>query len=401
MSLLSREKVPPEVLEVVERLQGAGHQAYLVGGCVRDLLRSETPKDFDVATSARPEVVGTLFKRVIPTGIEHGTVTVIVGRAHVELTTFRAESDYVDGRRPSKVEFHEEIEADLSRRDFTINAMAWDPVGAGRLVDPFGGQADLSAGVVRCVRSALERFSEDGLRALRAVRFATVLDFAVEPATQAAIPLTLHVFRKVAGERVQQEFAKLLRAPAAPRGLGLLRDTGLLGAFFPEAVGADFTAVGRAPVDEALRLAVLLPGAPAVREVLLRLKFPGRVAEEAAALTAHEALPPVDAAEPTLRRWAARADPARVPRLLDLAEARTGAPSPLRPRLEALLAAQPPLTARALALDGKAIMAALGVGPSRAVGDATRFLLELVLDDPARNTPESLTAALAGWKRPE
>lgn len=407
MSLLSPENVPDPVRVVVRALKAAGHQAFLVGGCVRDLKRGQRPKDFDVATSARPEQVKQAVRpaKVIPTGIEHGTVTVVHSGHHVEVTTFRAESDYVDGRRPSKVEFHEEIEADLSRRDFTINAMAWDP-DDDRLVDPFGGEADLDARVVRCVRSAHERFSEDGLRALRAVRFATVLDFALDPDTQAAIRPTLHVFRKVAGERIQQEFVKLLLAEGrAPRGLALLRDTGLLAEFFPEAVGADFEAVGRAPLDATVRLALLCLQAPAPREVVLRLKFPGKVAEEAGALVALHPLPAASASDAELRRWAARVTPERVPALFALAAAREPAPAAeraaLQARVQALLAANPPLTARQLALDGKAIMALLGVGPSPAIGHATRHLLELVLEDPRRNSRESLTAALKAWTLPQ
>lgn len=400
-ALLSREHVPREVLRVVEGLKGAGHQAFLVGGCVRDLLRGHEPKDFDVATSARPEAVKQVFRRVIDTGIEHGTVTVVEQGRHVEVTTFRAESDYVDGRRPSRVEFHEEIEADLSRRDFTINAMAWDPTAGAAVIDPFGGQGDLARRVVRCVRSAHERFSEDGLRALRAVRFATVLDFTLDAETEAAIRPTLPVFRKVAGERMQQELAKLLLAPSASRGLALLQSTGLLESFFPEAVGADFEAVGLAPRDEATRLALLVRAGAAVRDVVLRLKFPSRVAAEAAALAGCPPVPPPTASDAELRRWLAQVEVERVPAVLAFVTAREGSAPPAQPRLEALLAQRPPLNAKALALDGKAIMAALGVPPGPVVGQATRYLLELVLEEPARNTAELLRASLAEWKRPE
>ena len=398
-TLLVADTVPPAVLEVLRGLQQAGFRAFLVGGCVRDMLRGQPPKDFDVACSARPEEVQKLFKKVIPTGIDHGTVTVVLRGQHVEVTTFRAETDYVDGRRPSKVEFHLDIEADLGRRDFTMNAIAWDPT-TGELVDPFGGQADLAARTVRCVRDAFERFSEDGLRPLRAVRFATVLDFQLEPATEAAIPRTLGIFRKVAVERVQQEFAKLLLAPSATRGLRLLASTGLLGAFLPEANPAEFDAVGRAPAEDFLRLALVLWGQGAPRDVAVRLKFPTRVADECAALVLKGELPPKDSSDAALRRWLARLDVARARPALDLHDARGSAPPGMRARIEAIVAAQPPLTARQLALDGKAIMAALGAGPSPVVGQATRHLLELVLDEPALNTPEALAAALKAWPPP-
>lgn len=398
-NLLTPQTVPPAVLEVVRGLQTGGFRAFLVGGCVRDMLRAQPPKDFDVATSARTEEVQRLFKKVIPTGIDHGTVTVLLRGSHVEVTTFRSETDYVDGRRPTKVEFHDNIETDLARRDFTMNAIAWDPT-SNELVDPFGGQEDLVRRTVRCVRDAMERFSEDGLRPLRAVRFATVLDFTLDPATEAAIPRTLPIFRKVAAERVHQEFAKLLLAPSATMGLRLLTSTGLLGEFLPEAAAGEFEAVGRAPKDEVIRMALLLLGQAQPREVMVRLKFPTRTCEETAALVLRSELPPPDASDAQLRRWLAKLEAVRAGPLLSLHEARGSAPAGLRGRVEAILSSNPPLTTRQLALDGKALMAALGTGPSPAIGQATRYLLELVLDDPARNTAEALLSALKGWKPP-
>ena len=423
--------IPPAVTEVLTRLKGAGHAAFLVGGCVRDMFRKVAPKDFDVATAATPPQVQALFKRVIPTGIDHGTVTVVTRGLHVEVTTFRSEGGYHDGRRPSKVEFHTDIEADLSRRDFTINAMAYDPLApppADPVVDPFGGRADLKAKVVRCVRDAHERFSEDGLRALRAVRFATVLDFTLDPDTEKAIPPTMPVFRKVALERVNQELTRLLLAPHAPTGLGLLERTTLLDEIAPEAKGADFAAVGRAPPELPLRLAVLFVRCDRVRDVLLRLKFPNKVADDAAQLVRLRELPPADASDAQLRRWLSKVGAARAEPILelnralgeftdsrevdgslaefehppDLREERVdvneAVPTTLEARLHLVLAQKPPLTTRELALDGSGIMAALNVGPSAIVGQATRHLLELVLDDPGRNTPQALTDALRTWQ---
>ncbi len=394
--MLSSSSVPPAVLSVVTALQEAGHRAFLVGGCVRDLLRGQSPRDFDVASAARPEQVQGLFRRVIATGVQHGTVTVLEKGARVEVTTFRAEGAYLDGRRPSSVDFHDDVTVDLSRRDFTMNAIAWDPL-SGELVDPFGGQADLRARLIRAVREPMARFLEDGLRPLRAVRFATVLDFSIEASTAAAIPPTVHVFRRVAMERIQQEFDKLLRAPAVTKGLTLLQQTSLLAAFFPEAVDRDFEAVARAPADEAVRLAVLLLGTPQAREVVVRLKYPGRVAELVGALAAQPELPRGDASDAALRRWLSHLTAARAGPLLAVHRALGSAPAGLQARVEALLAAAPPLTSRELALDGKALMEALGTGPSPLVGQATRFLLEVELEDPSQNTPEGLRAALRGF----
>lgn len=407
--------VPRPVLDVIARLRELGHAAYLVGGCVRDSLRGVHPKDFDVATSALPQEVQRAFRKVIPTGIQHGTVTVLMEQTHVEVTTFRSESDYHDGRRPSAVTFEQDIVKDLSRRDFTINAMAWNPLNH-ELVDPFGGQEDLKARLVRCVGSAIERFSEDGLRPMRAVRFAAVLDFTLDAATQAAIPATLPVFRKVAHERVREEFVKLLLSKREAFGLELLAVTGLMEVFLPELTRTEAeaarlarAAASAAPADVELRLSALLADLvdpQQAEEIGVRLKFPTKVVERVRLFVTHAALERhVGDSEPALRRLLARVGLANVEPLTQVARARIQVREPARlaelealfGRLLALVAAKPPLTSKDLALNGGAIMAALGVGPSPIVGEATRFLVEQVLDEPARNQPEKLKELLGDW----
>jgi tRNA nucleotidyltransferase (CCA-adding enzyme) len=407
--------VPRPVLDVIARLRELGHAAYLVGGCVRDSLRGVHPKDFDVATSALPQEVQRAFRKVIPTGIQHGTVTVLMEQTHVEVTTFRSESDYHDGRRPSAVTFEQDIVKDLSRRDFTINAMAWNPLNH-ELVDPFGGQEDLKARLVRCVGSAIERFSEDGLRPMRAVRFAAVLDFTLDAATQAAIPATLPVFRKVAHERVREEFVKLLLSKREAFGLELLAVTGLMEVFLPELTRTEAeaarlarAAASAAPADVELRLSALLADLvdpQQAEEIGVRLKFPTKVVERVRLFVTHAALERhVGDSEPALRRLLARVGLANVEPLTQVARARIQVREPARlaelealfGRLLALVAAKPPLTSKDLALNGGAIMASLGVGPSPIVGEATRFLVEQVLDEPARNQPEKLKELLGDW----
>ena len=397
--ILSRAVVPAGVRSVLERLLGAGHEAWLVGGGVRDLLRGGQPKDWDVATDAVPEQVLKLFRRVVPTGIAHGTVTVLVPGGHVEVTTFRAESAYLDGRRPGSVAFHRDLVADLARRDFTINALAFDPVG-GRFRDPFGGQEDLARRRVRCVGVAAERFGEDGLRPLRAVRFATVLEFELDPETEAAIPGALSVFDKVALERRREELLKLLLAPGVGRGLELLRRTGLLDRLLPELDELRDPErnlrVSRAlPVLE-VRLAALLGGVAQPETALDRLRLPAKVTETVGALLAHP-LPPEASTwtDAEVRRWLVRVGPERWELARTLADASGVDPDgALGRRIAAILAARPPLSAKDLALDGAAIMQTLGVGPSPAVGEATRFLLDRVLDRPDLNTPDQLRELL-------
>jgi tRNA nucleotidyltransferase (CCA-adding enzyme) len=396
--------VPDGVLAVLERLHADGHEAYLVGGCVRDLVTGRLPHDWDVATQAVPAQVQRLFQKVIPTGIAHGTVTVLVPGGQVEVTTYRVEAGYADGRRPDRVEFRRDLEEDLARRDFTINAMAFDPQ-AKEFRDPFQGLEDLTRRRVRCVGDAVARFGEDGLRPLRAVRFATVLDFELEADTESAIPGALDVFRKVAQERVRDEFLKLLLAPGVARGLRLLATTGLLAVAFPELeavvrVGAG-EAVAAVPGRAEVRLAALLAQAEQREVVLERLRLPVRVMEEVRALLAHPIPPRASGwTDAEVRRWAAALGRERVADGLALAAAVGLEAAPrVRANVERVLAAHPPLTVRELALGGRAVMEVLDVGPSPVVGEATRWLLDQVLADPGRNTEATLREALGDWSR--
>lgn len=399
---LARARVPPGVLDVLERLQEAGFEAYLVGGCVRDMVTDRAPNDWDVATQAIPAEVQRLFRKVILTGVAHGTVTVLVSGGQVEVTTYRVEAGYADGRRPDRVEFRRDLVEDLARRDFTINAMAYDPKSR-ELRDPFGGLEDLARRTVRCVGDPVARFGEDGLRPLRAVRFATVLDFALDPATEAAIPGAIGVFRKVAPERVRDEFLKLLLSPGVERGLGLLASAGLLDAAFPELVAAVAARVGArvaaVPGRVEVRLAALLAPVAAKDAVLDRLKLPSRTVEEVRALLAHPL--PEDAArwsDADVRRWAAALGAGRAPEALALsAAAGLAGAEEVRGHVERVLASRPPLTLRDLALGGQGVMDVLGVGPSPVVGEATKWLLQQVLEAPANNTEDGLRQLLSVW----
>lgn len=211
--------LPAPVARALSELERAGHQGYVVGGCVRDSLMERTPGDYDITTSALPEQVQACFsgERVVPTGIKHGTVTVILDGMPLEITTFRADGEYSDHRRPDSVSFSTRLEDDLCRRDFTINAMAYSPQRG--LIDLYGGVADISAGVVRCVGDAVRRFDEDALRMLRAVRFAASLEFDIDPATLMALNARLGDIAYVARERVFTELNKALNARSPVRAL--------------------------------------------------------------------------------------------------------------------------------------------------------------------------------------
>ena len=436
--------VPADVMAVLRTLRGASRQAWLAGGAVRDILCGAAAQDFDVATDALPEQVVRLFPRVIPTGMQHGTVTVLSGEHKVEVTTFRGEGRYLDGRRPSSVTFLADIEGDLARRDFTVNAIAWDPI-AGVLRDPFSGVEDLRRRRLRAVGDPLTRFREDGLRPLRAVRFASTLRLALDPPTRLAIPQALDVFARVAMERVRDELIKLLVRGAPPsRGLRLLLRSGLLALIVPELLESVSFAQNRyhrwdvwrhtlrcvdaAPPDLVVRLAALLhdvakprsaapkEGAPGentfydheklgvrlATDILQRLKFPRRETERVALLVAEHNwhyLPEWNDA--TVRRVLARIGPEELPALWKLRRADLNARGRLveeglanqaaaETRFQREIDRASALKVTDLAIGGEDVMRELRIGPGRQVGEVLACLLDRVLDDPDLNTREKL-----------
>lgn len=228
-------KIPDILKKMNEIFAQHGYKAYLVGGAVRDMLMGKEPHDWDVTTDATPEQVMSIFRKVIPTGIAHGTVTVHFMKNEIEVTTFRTESDYSDGRHPDKVEYTGNIEEDLSRRDFTINAIA-SYLGDGTITDPFHGRDDIKRKVIRTVGNPLERFSEDGLRPVRAVRFSAQLGFEIERETLKAISEP-EILKKTSGislERFRDELLKLMKAEKPSAGLKLMKESGILDIFIPE-----------------------------------------------------------------------------------------------------------------------------------------------------------------------
>ena len=275
--------------ELLHALHAAGHAAYVVGGCVRDSLLGLTPHDWDLCTSALPQQVMELFgaQRCIPTGLQHGTVTVKQSGALYEITTFRTEGTYTDGRHPDEVHFVPDVREDLARRDLTINAMAYNEKEG--LVDPFGGQADLQSGIVRAVGVPRQRFTEDALRILRLYRFAARFGFAIDPSTaQAAQELCAHL-DCVSVERIEEELAKLLSAPAPAAYL----DKKILFVILPE-LSSEALAAAKPVVDACpagaenlpIRLAALLLslGEDGIRRTLKRLRCSNALIEEAAVL---------------------------------------------------------------------------------------------------------------------
>jgi tRNA nucleotidyltransferase (CCA-adding enzyme) len=437
--------VPQDVFTITSRLRGAGKRAWIVGGCVRDSLLGKSVADWDVATDAQPKELIKLFPKAIPTGLQHGTVTLVMHGHHYEVTTLRGETTYSDGRRPDAVHFVEDIVHDLARRDFTINAIAVDPQ-SGELIDPFDGRKDLAAKVVRAVGKPVERFSEDGLRVLRAARFSATLEFDLDPDTFAAIAPTLDTFKKVSAERVRDEWVKVMKANKPSRAFEVMRKSGILGVTCPElldGVGMEqnkwhsfdvwshaMACMDACVGDPILRIAALLHdvgkprsrafsdktqdytfydhdriGAEIAEPICARMRFSNDERERIVALVRHHLFHYDAWSDAAVRRWIKRVGKDRLEDLFVLSEADIRGKGPifvperdltplaaLKAHVEKVLAEGAALTTRDLAIDGHELMKELGLAPGRIIGQVLEALLEVVLADPSQNTREVLLA---------
>jgi tRNA nucleotidyltransferase (CCA-adding enzyme) len=398
--------------------------------------------DWDLATNALPEEVMKIFPRTIPTGIDHGTVTVMVGKEPIEVTTLRGEGAYSDGRRPDSVEFVDDLEQDLARRDFTVNAIAVDPLDLS-VIDPFGGQRDIEAKRLRAVGDARARFSEDGLRVLRAARFAATLEFEIDAETFDAISPTLDTFRKVSPERVRDEWVKTMKARRPSRAFDVMRRGGILGVTCPElllGVGMEqnrfhaYDVFGHAMEcmdactgDPILRIAALLHdvGKPATRAmsekthdytfydhervgaeiaepICQRLRFSNEDRSRITSLVRHHLFHYSDEwSDATVRRWIRRVGKERVEDLYVLNEADVRAKGKdatddlaalagLRAHVERVLLLGAALSTRELRVNGHDLMQTFSRPPGPWLKRVLEALLEAVTNDPSLNERESL-----------
>ncbi len=400
-----RRAASPAVHHVIARLGAHGGEAFIVGGAVRDAFLGRAIKDFDVATSLPPAEVAALFARVVRAGEKHGTIMVLVGEERVEVTTMREDGAYKDGRRPASVSFGASIEADLGRRDFTVNAMAAD-LTRGLLIDPYGGARDLARRLLRSVGDPVTRFEEDGLRPLRAVRFAGVLGLCLCPKTRRAIPKTLASFARVSWERKRDEMSRLLAEGHDFGSIGrLLCDTGLLGALAEELIpGAQRLAVldKLPPARPWLRFAAFAARAglkpTQAREILRRWRVSTRDLEGVEAwLEALAALPPHPLGAKELRRWLAAIPKDRILDATLLGRALCRGQRDLPARTSRVLARRPALDIADLEIDGRDL-ADLGFKGVE-IGATLRALLDLVLDTPRHNDRAYLLAAAKNLHR--
>ena len=430
--------LPRKVLMIINNLQLHGYEAFAVGGCVRDSILARRPEDWDITTSAKPEEIKKLFRKTVDTGIEHGTVTVLLGKDSFEVTTYRIDGAYEDSRHPKEVKFTNRLEEDLRRRDFTINAMAYnDEV---RLVDVFGGMQDLNHHRIRCVGDPEERFSEDALRILRAVRFSAQLNFPIEPNTARAVKKLAPTLKKISAERIRTELVKLLVSPH-PERIQDAFELGITRVILPEwdaMVGVEqhtphhkydvaehtIRALKNVKRDKILRLTMLFHdmGKPAMkttdekgqdhfkghalvseeiaRKILRRLKFDNDTVKMVTRLVCYHDYR-IEATPQNVRRAMNRIGVELFPYYLAVRMADVKAQSPYRKRekienivemrrlyQEALLKDQC-VTLRQLAVSGKDLMQ-LGMKPGRELGSMLSELLEYVIDDPERNDRDTL-----------
>ena len=439
-------ELPQDVKNIIKELEDNGFEGYAVGGCVRDSILNKTPGDWDITTSAKPESIKRIFKRTVDTGIKHGTVTVLAGKNAYEVTTYRMDGEYIDHRHPESVTFTSELVEDLKRRDFTINAMAYNDKSG--LIDVFDGMGDIERRVIRCVGEPRERFSEDALRMMRAVRFAAQLDFEIDEDTFQAVRELSETISKISAERVRTELVKLISSDR-PDMLRLLYDSGITGYVLPEfdlmmrtpqvnphhmySVGEHtIHAMCNIKNDSVLRLTMLLHdvskpeckstdkkgidhfhghpkrGKERAREILRRLKFDNRTIKKVCTYVEfHDYKPFADIKN--IRFLISSIGRDYFPGLFDIKRADIGAQSAymqkekldyvdeLERAYEKIIEDGDCLSVSELAINGSELMKLGYTGTG--IGECLEHLLDLVLTDPSLNEKEELLKLAEEYKK--
>lgn len=393
--------MPDNVNLIISTLIRAGFEAYAVGGCVRDALLGREPHDWDITTSAMPEQVKKLFDRTVDTGIQHGTVTVMIGAEGYEVTTYRIDGKYSDGRHPDSVSFTRSLEEDLLRRDFTINAMAYSHEFGLR--DLFGGVDDLNSGIIRCVGNAMQRFGEDALRILRAVRFSAQLGFEIAPDTLDAAAALVGSLSLISAERIHVELNKLLESPHPDR-LRYLNSLGIDKVVFPELEKIFLNGesehvieiLSDRPLPLLLRWAVLLYYTGSSAAVLTRLKSDNYKLDTVHKLISFAHRPVDGLSDHEMRQLLHDFGAENIDMLFDFRSAIDGCSlEASRLQAAAILERGECTSLKGLAISGRDLIR-LGIPSGPSLGDILDGLLDKVLEDPSLNTVERLTALVKG-----
>lgn len=434
--------VPKEVNFIINTFYKNNYEAYMVGGCVRDSILGVTPKDYDLTTSAKPETTILLFNKTIPTGLKHGTITILINNNPYEVTTFRTDGSYLDNRRPSSVNFVTDIKDDLSRRDFTINALAYNEIAG--LIDYFNGVNDINNKLIRCVGDADKRFKEDALRMLRAIRFSCQLSFDIEISTLNAIKKNYLLISNISKERIRDELCKILISPNPSKGIKLLQETNLLEVILPDInslVGFSskcsnhnrnvfshtLKVIDNTNDNLILRLSALfhdvgkintltplnngsfygfpghcLEGSIMAKKILSNLRFDNNTIEIVCKLIEHHLVLNVDTM-PTkyeVKKLLNSVGKDNMPLLFALQRADIKSlnnPEPFLKKVSyteslanEIIKNKEPLIVKDLDITGKDLISILGIKPGKLIGETLNHLLEKVLENPDLNSKESL-----------
>lgn len=414
-------KIPDKVKFIIDTFYENNYEAFMVGGCIRDSLLSKEPKDYDIATSALPNITESLFEKTIPTGIKHGTITVLLDKEPFEVTTYRIEGEYKDNRRPDEISFVTNIKDDLSRRDFTINAFAYNSKEG--LKDYFNGLEDLQNKIIRTVGDSNKRFNEDALRMMRAIRFASQLDFNIEKSTLDGIKKNKNLLKNISSERIRDELCKLLLSDNPRKGLNLLKDCGVLDVIIPELTSLigfnhktkdynedlfdhTLSVVENTPNDLILRLSALFHdiGKPKVndniseditRKILTRLHFDNKTIKSVCILIKEYMNVLGNSTDIDIKRFINRTSKENIYSLLEFQKAHVLSLknsdldlyelNDIKNKIDNIINSNIPLSIKDLNIDGSILTKELNLKPGKVIGESLNYLLEVVLNNPNLN----------------
>lgn len=414
-------KIPDKVKFIIDTFYENNYEAFMVGGCIRDFLLSKEPKDYDIATSALPNITESLFEKTIPTGIKHGTITVLLDKEPFEVTTYRVEGEYKDNRRPDEISFVTNIKDDLSRRDFTINAFAYNSKEG--LKDYFNGLEDLQNKIIRTVGDSNKRFNEDALRMMRAIRFASQLDFNIEKSTLDGIKKNKNLLKNISSERIRDELCKLLLSDNPRKGLNLLKDCGVLDVIIPELTSLigfnhktkdynedlfdhTLSVVENTPNDLILRLSALFHdiGKPKVndniseditRKILTRLHFDNKTIKSVCILIKEYMNVLGNSTDIDIKRFINRTSKENIYSLLEFQKAHVLSLknsdldlyelNDIKNKIDNIINSNIPLSIKDLNIDGSILTKELNLKPGKVIGESLNYLLEVVLNNPNLN----------------
>lgn len=414
-------KIPDKVKFIIDTFYENNYEAFMVGGCIRDFLLSKEPKDYDIATSALPNITESLFEKTIPTGIKHGTITVLLDKEPFEVTTYRIEGEYKDNRRPDEISFVTNIKDDLSRRDFTINAFAYNSKEG--LKDYFNGLEDLQNKIIRTVGDSNKRFNEDALRMMRAIRFASQLDFNIEKSTLDGIKKNKNLLKNISSERIRDELCKLLLSDNPRKGLNLLKDCGVLDVIIPELTSLigfnhktkdynkdlfdhTLSVVENTPNDLILRLSALFHdiGKPKVndniseditRKILTRLHFDNKTIKSVCILIKEYMNVLGNSTDIDIKRFINRTSKENIYSLLEFQKAHVLSLknsdldlyelNDIKNKIDNIINSNIPLSIKDLNIDGSILTKELNLKPGKVIGETLNYLLEVVLNNPNLN----------------